>query len=288
MAEAPARAALAGNPSDGYGGAVLAVSIEALRARADARVGVPRDAGAEGLLVDAAIARFCSEFGCKPVGVEFATNIPLTVGLGGSSAIVIAVLRELCDVYEVSLEADEMAALALSIEVDDLGIAAGLQDRLVQCHGGLLFMDFSGPQPRCEPLHVSLLPPLLIAWREAAGESSGVVHGDLRTRYDAHDPAVIRTLAELGDCAREARAALRVGELLKLCQAVNASFDLRQQIIDLQPAHTEMINAARRAGAAANYTGSGGAIVCVCDDQQHRQAVAAELAERLGCSTLEL
>jgi glucuronokinase len=287
MAEAPARAALAGNPSDGYGGAVLAVTIDALRATAVAGAGLA-PGSVEGLLVDAAVARFSREFRCDAVAVEFNTRIPLTVGLGGSSAIVIAVLRELCAVHGISLGADEMAALALSIEVNDLGIAAGLQDRLVQCHGGLLFMDFSQPEPRCESLDRALLPPLLIAWRLGAGEPSGIVHGDLRTRYEAHDPAVVRCLAELGDCAREARAALRAGEIPKFSQAVNASFDLRRQIIDLQPAHTEMIDVARRAGAAANYTGSGGAIVCVCDDEQHQRRVADALVASLGCSTLAM
>ena len=287
MAEALARAALAGNPSDGYGGAVLAVTIDALRATAVAGGGLS-GVGAERLLVDAAVARFCSEFDCEPVGVEFNTQIPLTVGLGGSSAIVIAVLRELCAVSGVSLGPDEMAALALSIEVDDLGIAAGLQDRLVQCHGGLLFMDFSGQQPRTESLDRSLLPPLLIAWRDAAGEPSGIVHGDLRARYEAHDPAVIQCLAELGDCAREARDALRAGAIPKFRQAVDATFDSRAEIIDLQPAHVAMIGCARDAGAAANYTGSGGGIVCVCDDEKHRKRVADALAAYVGCSTFAL
>jgi GHMP kinase-like protein len=58
-----------------------------------------------------------------------------------------------------------------------------------------------------------------------------------------------------------------------------------------------MIECAREAGAAANYTGSGGAIVCVCDDQKHRERVAEALAylsvsagpsSTSGCSTLAL
>ena len=31
----------------------------------------------------------------------------------------------------------------LSIERDELGISAGLQDRVIQCFGGLVHMDFS-------------------------------------------------------------------------------------------------------------------------------------------------
>ena len=101
MAEAPARAALAGNPSDGYGGAVLAVTLDALRATATAGTGLLASTSTESLLVDATVTRFDREFGCAPVPVAFATQIPLTVGLGGSSAIVIAVLRELCAVHGV-------------------------------------------------------------------------------------------------------------------------------------------------------------------------------------------
>jgi len=287
MAEALARAALAGNPSDGYGGAVLAVTIDALRATAVAGGGLS-GVGAERLLVDAAVARFCSEFDCEPVGVEFNTQIPLTVGLGGSSAIVIAVLRELCAVSGVSLGPDEMAALALSIEVDDLGIAAGLQDRLVQCHGGLLFMDFSHAKPRCESIERLLLPPLLIAWRTSAGEPSGVVHGNLRTRYEAGEPDVIRALAELGDVAHAGREAIQMGDIAKFRQAVDRSFDLRRELVTLDPAHVAMIGCARDAGAAANYTGSGGGIVCVCDDEKHRKRVADALAAYVGCSTFAL
>ena len=287
MAEASARAALAGNPSDGYGGAVLAVTLDGLRATAAVGGWASAESGEERLLVDATVTRFSREFGFKPVRIEFATEIPLTVGLGGSSAIVIAVLRELCEVHGVPLSADEMAALALSIEVDDLGIAAGLQDRLVQCHGGLLFMDFSGPQARCESLARSLLPPLLIAWREATGEPSGIIHGDLRARFEAQHPSVVRCMAELGDVAHAGREAIQMGDISKFRQAVNASFDLRRQLVSLDPANMAMIACARDAGAAANYTGSGGAIVCVCDDEKHRRAVAGALAADVGCSTFE-
>lgn len=37
----------------------------------------------------------------------------------------------------------EFPSIILSVETDELGIAAGLQDRVIQCYGGLVFMDFS-------------------------------------------------------------------------------------------------------------------------------------------------
>src|SRR5882672_9551009 len=103
MAEgrASARAALAGNPSDGYGGAVLAVELPALVARASASPG-PGTIGPPSDLVAATVARFGA-----PADVRWSTDIPLTVGLGGSSAIVIAVTRALCELHGVALEPAE-------------------------------------------------------------------------------------------------------------------------------------------------------------------------------------
>ena len=287
MAEgrAPARAALAGNPSDGYGGAVLAVALPMFEARAVVAAGVAPLAtpAEETLLADAAVARFRREFRVgSAVAVE--TTVPRCVGLGGSSAIVIAVLRALCAEHGIVLEPDAMASLALSIEVDDLGIAAGLQDRVAQCYGGLTFMEFAGEAPRYQPLDTRWLPPLLIAWRPAAAESSAIVHGDLRRRYDAGEPAVRQAIVALGGCAREARVAIITRDELSLRRAVDATFDLRAGLVGLNPRHVEMVEIARSAGAAANYTGSGGAIVCVCHDARHRAAVATAL-EAAGCET---
>jgi hypothetical protein len=45
-----------------------------------------------------------------------------------------------------------------------------------------------------------------------------------------------------------------------------------------------MIEIARACGASANYTGSGGAVVAICDDERHRDSVALALGQ-VGCGT---
>ena len=85
--------------------------------------------------------------------------------------------------------------------------------------------------------------------------------------------------------AHVAHAAVLMGDGVALRAAVDGSFDVRRAILDLDPLHVEMIETARSAGAAANYTGSGGAIIAVCDDPSHRAQVAAALAA-IGCETL--
>ncbi len=143
--EAHARAALAGNPSDGYGGAVLAVTLPAFRARAEIGAADQLRVDPPSQLVCATVQRFARAAGApsaQAAAVTWSTTIPRRVGLGGSSAIVIAVLRALCARHGTALDRSALAELALAVEVEELGIAAGLQDRVAQSYGGLMFMDF--------------------------------------------------------------------------------------------------------------------------------------------------
>ena len=213
--------------------------------------------------------------------ITWRTSIPRAVGLGGSSAIVIAVLKAL----GCALPPDELAALALAIEVDELGITAGLQDRVAQAYGGLTFMDFGSH--RYEPLDRDLLPPLLIAWRASSAEDSNVVHADLRSRFDAGDEELAIAMGELAAHARGARDALLAADLEQFGRCVDASFDVRARIVPLDPQHVAMIELARAGGARANYTGSGGAIVAACRDADHRASIQAALLDS-GCGVAEI
>jgi glucuronokinase len=281
-----ARAALAGNPSDGYGGAVVAFTIGSLQAQAVATASAGSSVTPPNALVEAAVHRFARELepAAHSSAVQWSTSIPRRVGLGGSSAIVIAVLRALGGLYGVDLERPDLAALALAVEAEDLGIAAGLQDRVAQSYGGLTFMEFGQP-PRCEQLEPSLLPPVVVAWRADAAADSGLVHAGLRTRFQDGDPAIRAAIAELAAAARDARTALLAGDFDELARSSDRSFDARQGMMALDPRHVAMVHAARAHGAGANYAGSGGAITAVCGDVKHRKAVIRGLANA-GCRTL--
>lgn len=76
--------------------------------------------------------------------LSYTTNIPRQAGLSGSSALVLATLRCLIEAHSVEdgISAFDLPSLALAVETS-LGIAAGLQDRVVQTFGGCVYMDFS-------------------------------------------------------------------------------------------------------------------------------------------------
>jgi galactokinase/mevalonate kinase-like predicted kinase len=284
-----ARVALAGNPSDGYGGRTLAVVIRDFAAHASAQpaeadeIEVPGEGGEP--LMRATLERVRGHVGTDaPVALSCQTNVPRELGLGGSSAIVIACTRALCDLHEIQLGTDELARLALAVESEDLGIAAGLQDRMVQARETLVAMDFGG-HPVYEELDPELLPPLFVAWHPDAAAPSGVAHGRLRERHEQGDPEVTATLERLAGHAASAREALLRGDHEAFAVCVNASFDERLRIMRVDDLTAAMVTAGREAGASANSAGSGGAIVGTLPDDESWPRLRAAL-ERLGASAI--
>jgi glucuronokinase len=177
-----ARAALIGNPSDGYNGKTISIIVrnfwaeivlyewdtvdivlaEDDRARFSSIHDLARDVTLHGYyggirLVKATIKRFadfCQRRGLvlddRKFSIRYQTNIPRQVGLAGSSGIIVATLRGLMEFYGVEIPPEVQPSLVLSVEREELGIPGGLQDRVIQVYEGVVFMDFdpAGEQNR--------------------------------------------------------------------------------------------------------------------------------------------
>jgi uncharacterized membrane protein len=172
------------------------------------------------------------------------------------------------------------ASFALAVETEELGIAGGLQDRIAQSYGGLVFMDFA--RMDYETLPRDLLPPLLIAWRDDTAADSGPLHSDLRARYEHGEPLVRETMVTLAAAARAASEALQHQDRRAFGASMDATLAARQRLLALDARHLEMIEVARSCGVAANYTGSGGAIVAACRDGGEQARVRTALGD-IGC-----
>jgi len=281
-----ARLGLLGNPSDAYQGKALAVSLYEFSAevRLDplAEAGVLRAPG--GLahdLIAAACRRYAREVGLEPQHESFAVDVtstvPFQVGLAGSSAIVIACLRALGSAFDRPLDTFALSEMALTVEVDDLGIAAGPMDRAIQAYEGAVHMDFSGERSPASytPLAREDLPPLLVAWDPAGGEASGRVHSDVRERWYRGDAEVVRAMREFASLVDTGMEALHRRDAAAFRKAVDRNFDARCELFAVGQRDREKVAIARAAGAAAKLCGSGGAAVAVLSDRNEAAALAA-------------
>jgi glucuronokinase len=285
-----ARAALVGNPSDGYGGAVVAVTIRNFAAEVMLEAASEMEVEPVGAsdLVRAAVARFSGWTRTHAPGSYRATcrtSIPRQVGLAGSSAILVATLRALCELHETEMEADDLAGLAWRAETQDVGYPAGGQDPYAQAHEGLVLMDFSS-EVRVERLDPADLPPLFLAYRVDAASPSSSVHTDLRARLGRDDATVRPAIEELAGLAREAGGRLRAGRTEAIGELMTATFELRRLLLDLEPRQARMVEIAREHDADANYTGSGGAIIATRPSGEAWPALRLAL-ESEGCAVIE-
>ena len=204
--------------------------------------------------------------------IRYSSNIPLRLGLAGSSAIITACLKALTLYYNVKIPEPIFANLVLSVERDELGIAAGLQDRVAQAFESPVFMNFDRTIMEqqgfglYERISTENFPMFYIAYRRNLSEGTEVIHNNLKARFEIGDPEVINAMQRWAQITEDFKIALNEGNNKRMNELVNENFDLRRKTIRISKGNIEMVELARSVGASAKFTGSGGAIIGICED----------------------
>ncbi|MEF8787463.1 MAG: GHMP kinase [Planctomycetota bacterium] len=294
-----ARIGLVGNPSDGYNGKTIAVAIRNFWAeatvyespRVELRPAPQDQSNFESVeemlhniactgyyggirLLKAAVKKFVEyhrhdgiDLPDRNFTLQYKTNIPRQVGLGGSSAIITAVMRALSRFYDAPIPRHILPNVVLAAETEELQLSAGLQDRVVQAYGGAVYMDFDEEfmeergYGRYEQLDRSTLPSLYMAYWPDAGQESGKTHDRVRERYELGEEKVVETMDRIAALTDDAREALENEHHDELPDILDRNFDLRARIYSIDEHDRDMVDRAREAGASAKLCGSGGAIV---------------------------
>ncbi|EGD74001.1 hypothetical protein PTSG_05698 [Salpingoeca rosetta] len=315
-----ARVGLMGNPSDGFFGKTISLAIRNYWAQAtitpnDTLVlephplndptefgsladlcGISKKEGYQGglRLMQATCKKFfefCSERGIaiarRNFRLKYDTNIPRQVGLAGSSAICTAVLKCLVAFFNLTQEDFPLpvqANFVLSVETQELGINAGLQDRVIQAYNGCVYMDFSKEimdaqgYGHYEQLPVSKLPQFWLGYL-ADPSDSGKIHSNIRQRYNSGEEAVVSGMQQFAAFTDAARAAILSGQHNTLADLMDKNFDLRRQLYGdecLGEANLKMVAIARKHNSAVKFPGSGGAVVGLCRNSESMRALQEE------------
>jgi len=273
-----ARAGLLGNPSDGYFGKTIALSIKDFRAwvrlkeSSEMRI-VAQDQDAEyrsiqdmvekismygyygGVRLIKAVIKiffeYCREndfrLGKKNFSVRYDSTIPRQLGLGGSSAISTAALRALMKFYQVDIPKDIQPSLILDAEKEELGINAGFMDRVIQVYEGCVYMDLDRR-----------------------------VLNDIQIGFERGNSFVVNTLEKIADIAEIGKKLLLARDKEGLFELMNENFNLRSRIMKISSSNQKMIRTARLCGASAKFAGSGGAIIGMYKNKDMFSRLSAE------------
>lgn len=312
-----ARAGLLGNPSDGYFGRTISVSVRNFGAHVSLYESPelkiepqPQDThiykniydlvdsinmhgyyGAD-RLIKAAIKKifeYCQEQDTrlenKNFTIRYLSTIPRQVGLAGSSAIITATMKALIQFYGIKIAKEFLPSLILATEKEELGINAGLQDRVIQVYEGCVYMDFNKKifdkkgYGQYTSLNKENLPNLYMAYKTELSKVSGLVLNDIRIRYEQKDPLVLETLRRIADIAREGRDAINDRDYDRLDKLINENFDLRCKIMNISDENMQMVKIARACGASAKFAGSGGSIIGIYHDDEMLNRLNNDLKE---------
>ena len=312
------RAALIGNPSDGYFGKTIAFvfsnycasvelyetpELEMLESRRDTNRFPSLDSLESdisqygyygGIRLMKAAAKKFNEYcrrqdirlPAKNFTIRYDSTIPNRLGLAGSSAIITAAMRAMFKFYGLRIEPARLANLVLSTERDELGIPAGLQDRVAQAYNVPVYMDFDKAHMlktgvgRYETIEIPSELKLYVAFRTDLAEGSEILHSRLRDDYDNGVPAVLAAIKEWVSLTEKMKAALETKKFDAIPALIDRNFDLRCEVCggSISAKNRQMVEIARSNGASAKFTGSGGAIIGTYTDEAMYRRLKDEFA----------
>ena len=318
------RAALIGNPSDGYNGKTIAFVFDNYRAQVQlyetpeleilpSRRDYCRFSDLDALCADIGMYGYyggirllkaaCKKFNEYCIGkkirlpkrnftIRYESDIPNRLGLAGSSAIITASVRAMCRFHDLRIPPEDLANLVLATERDELGIPAGLQDRVAQAYNTPVYMDFDAKfmkkhgYGKYTPIDIPDDLKLFVAYRTDLAEGSEVLHSRLREDYEAGNPAVVAAMKEWAELTGKVKRALEKRDFEAIPPLLDRNFDLRCEVCAgaVSKKNRQMVELARSVGASAKFTGSGGAII----GTYRNEKMFRELKKTLAANEIEV
>ena len=232
-------------------------------------------------LVTAALRRA----GVSDVTVSLEADFPPGAGLGGSSAVGVALQAGISAWRNDDVEREELVRRSRGVEVEELGVAGGWQDHYAAAFGGALALEFTNriaarSLPMTDAFAAALERRCIVAY---TGESR--ISGDTITAvlngYREREPVVVRALARMATLARDMADAIAAQSIDDLGALVGEHWNHQRS---LHPSITtagieRTLAAAHGAGAIGGKAlgASGGGCVVVFAREGSADAVRSAL-----------
>lgn len=226
------------------------------------------------------------------IDVAIRSDAPAGSGLGGSSALVVAVVAALAALGRIPMTADRLAQLSYSIEREDLGIPGGSQDQYAAAFGGFNLIEFDRAGVHVSPIRLApstlaeLEAKLLLCYTGSVRRNVGIIDRQIAMWREGREETRMG-LKELQELAYVMRDAVEAGHPDELGARLRDAFEAKMRMNPSITQHTgveRMLELAREAGATGGKmcgAGGGGYLLLYCAPEAQPR-VRAGLTE-LGC-----
>ncbi len=197
--------------------------------------------------------------------IEVFPEIPRSMGLGGSAAMAVAIVRALDRHFRLGLADDEVNRLAFESEKIAHGSPSGL-DNTLACYGRAVVFR-AGDPPLMEQLNISRPIPAVIGMTGLEGLTARTV-GRVREAWQQDRKLYERIFDQIDALVLRGVSAVQDGDLAALGELMNVCHGMLNALQVSTPELEQLVAIAREAGAlGAKLTGGGGggSIIAVCD-----------------------
>jgi len=207
--------------------------------------------------------------------IEVFPEVPRSMGLGGSAAMAVAIVRALDKHFELGLTDEDVNRLAFESEKVAHGSPSGM-DNAVACYGRPLVFR-PGDPPLIEPLNIRTPIPAVIGMTGYEGLTAKTV-GRVREAWRQDTKLYERIFDQIDALTLRGVQAVQDNNLDLLGELMNICHGMLNALQVSTPELEQLVDIARQNGAlGAKLTGGGGggSIVAVCKEDTQSAVVSA-------------
>jgi len=218
------------------------------------------------------------DLGEPNVRIKVFPSIPRAMGMGGSAAIAVAVIRALGNHFGLDLTNDRVNAIAFECEKIAHGTASGIDNTLATFGRFILFRK--GEPAFRRPLTVRSPIPVVLGITGIESLTAKMV-AHVRATWQRNETIYERIFSEIDELAMQGVEAIESHDLDTLGALMNVNQGLLNALQVSSPELEELIQIARDNGAiGAKLTGGGGGgtMVALCPEKPKKVATAMQQA----------
>jgi D-glycero-alpha-D-manno-heptose-7-phosphate kinase len=220
------------------------------------------------------LGRLASFFRAQNLTLRTRGESPAGAGIGGSSALNIAVCGALARWSGMTVEPEDLMTIAMNVEAQVINVPTGVQDYRPAYYGGIAAIELlaDGIKRVAIDIDVSELQRRLVLVYTGAPHFSGTNNWEITKRHIDGDRHVFDCFEHIVAAASAMRSALSRQDWTGVAHHLNEEWGARTQLAPgvTTPTINSLIAAATAAGARAAKVcgaGGGGCLFCLADPE---------------------
>lgn len=230
----------------------------------------------------ALIAKAAEHFALRGIRIITRTDAPRGSGLGGSSALAIALVRAMSEIAEAPIEGEDLIHLVRDLETRLLGLPAGVQDYYPPVFGGLAALHLLPGRILRHPIGfpVGELARHFVLHYSEVSHFSGTNNWEIYRKHIDKEKKIVSGLEKIAQISNAMEKALESRDIEGAGEALLEEWKARKALVKgiSTPEIDAAIDAALQAGAWGGKVcgaGGGGCIVFLTPEDKRESVVRA-------------